>query len=298
MSHTSKLRLVGVLLALGLLCAVALGFMQVGQSPGVTGGNSSAGLPAGLTFAVPTLTVSTAGSGNGVLGLSGNTSGVATLTAPATAGTNTHPVVSSNAIQLPGTASCTNPDVTFASHTNFGVAGNGTTGVGICTEGVPRFEVSGSSGFSSIFAQNTMGLGWSSSNTFAAGPDTELWRDAPGVVDVGNSTASDTSSKLQAAGFISKGTKFTQDTGCGSIVTSSGGATAGQFTTVGSTSCTTVITFGNTATSAHNWACFAHDLTTSADYNNPHVSSNTTTATIVTGTIVSGDVIEFGCIGY
>jgi len=45
MSHTSKLRLVGFLLALGLLCSVAVGFMQVGQSPGVTGGLSGPSFP-------------------------------------------------------------------------------------------------------------------------------------------------------------------------------------------------------------------------------------------------------------
>lgn len=103
---------------------------------------------------------------------------------------------------------------------------------------------------------------------------------------------------LQAGYWKSTGTKYTQDTGCGTIATSSGGATAGKFTTVGSTSCTTVITFGNSATATNGWACFAHDLTTSADFINPHTSSSTTTLTIVTGTIVSGDVIEFGCIGY
>ncbi len=36
---------------------------------------SGGGLPAGLTFVAPTLTVSTAGSGNGQMALSGNTSG-------------------------------------------------------------------------------------------------------------------------------------------------------------------------------------------------------------------------------
>lgn len=59
------------------------------------------GLPTGLTFSAPTLTVSTAGSGNGVLALSGNTSGTATFTAPAIAGTTTNRVVSSNNFQAP-----------------------------------------------------------------------------------------------------------------------------------------------------------------------------------------------------
>jgi hypothetical protein len=103
---------------------------------------------------------------------------------------------------------------------------------------------------------------------------------------------------LQAAYWKSTGTKYTQDTGCGTIATSSGGATAGKFTTVGSTSCTTVITFGNSATATNGWACYAHDVTTAADFINPHITASTTQATIVTGTIVSGDVIEFACVGY
>lgn len=129
-----------------------------------------------------------------------------------------------------------------------------------------------------------------------AGSDTCISRDSAGVMEVG-STAADTTGKLKAAAFISVGTKFTTNAGC-SEVTTVGGATAGKITTVGSTGCTTIVTMGNSATAPNGWACYAHDLTTSADYNNPHVSSTATTATIVTGTIVSGDVIEFGCIGY
>lgn len=103
---------------------------------------------------------------------------------------------------------------------------------------------------------------------------------------------------IQAGYWKSTGTKFSTDTGCGTIVTSHGGATAGDLTTVGSTSCTVVITFGNSATAATSWACFAHDITTAADYNNPRVTNTTTTASIITGTIVSGDVIQFACVGY
>jgi hypothetical protein len=59
----------------------------------ITGGG---GLPAGLTYVAPTFTVSTAGSGNGALALSGTTSGTATCTAPAVAGTITNGVVCTN----------------------------------------------------------------------------------------------------------------------------------------------------------------------------------------------------------
>lgn len=128
--------------------------------------------------------------------------------------------------------------------------------------------------------------------------DTGLSRDAATVIDVGNGTPGDTSGKLKAAAYISVGTKFTTNNGCGETTNLVGGASAGTIHTSGSTSCTTVVTMGNTATAPNGWACFAHDLTTSADYNNPHVSSSATTATILSGTIVSGDIIEFGCVGY
>lgn len=77
-----------------------------------------------------------------------------------------------------------------------------------------------------------------------------------------------------------------------------GGATGGTFT-VGSTSCTEVITMGDALTAVNGWSCTTVDITTLADVTNPHqTTSTTTTATIVTGTVVSGDKIQFSCIGY
>lgn len=71
------------------------------QMQGQLGNAASGGLPTGLTFVSPTFTISSATNGNGVLGLAGNTSGVATITAPAVAGTSGNPFVFSNAIQVP-----------------------------------------------------------------------------------------------------------------------------------------------------------------------------------------------------
>jgi hypothetical protein len=75
-------------------------FILSGQQS--TGGGGGSSLPGGLYFTPPTLTISTIGAGNGALALSGNTSGAATFTAPAVAGTPTNPVVSSNVIGVPG----------------------------------------------------------------------------------------------------------------------------------------------------------------------------------------------------
>lgn len=88
------------------------------------------GLPAGLTFAVPTFTVSSAGNGNGVLALSGTTSGTATFTAPAVAGTATNPVLVSNSLQLAsGTVYNWNADTGLSRTAAASAAlGNGTAG--------------------------------------------------------------------------------------------------------------------------------------------------------------------------
>lgn len=136
----------------------------------------------------------------------------------------------------------------------------------------------------------------SSSTSSTGGADTAISRIAADVMGFGNGGQGDTSGRVKAAAYMSLGATFTSNAGC-SETTLVGGATAGKFTAV-STSCTVIITFGNTSTAPNGWSCWAHDLTTSADYNNPHTSSTTTTLTIVTGTIVSSDVIEFGCVGY
>jgi hypothetical protein len=140
---------------------------------------------------------------------------------------------------------------------------------------------------------------WSSSGTspFPNGnTDTRICRPSAGVVEIGTTNAN-SNGVLEAASYISEGTKFTTNNGCTDSATA-GGATAGTFT-VGSTSCTEVVTMGNSATAPNGWSCTVVDITTLADVTNPHqTTSNATTATFVTGTVVSGDKIQFSCIGY
>jgi hypothetical protein len=66
------------------------------------GGQVAKTVTAFTTNGTTTMTVGVAAGGNGVLALAGNTSGTATFTAPAVAGTTTNAVVSSNVIQAPG----------------------------------------------------------------------------------------------------------------------------------------------------------------------------------------------------
>lgn len=116
-----------------------------------------------------------------------------------------------------------------------------------------------------------------------------------GLLDVGgNTTAGNSTGKLKAAGYISGGTKFTTDTGCGTPTSLVGGATAGTFV-ANATSCTVVITMGDTATAPTGWACTVSDRTTGNLFR--QTASSATTAT-VSGTAISSDVISFSCTGY
>lgn len=77
---------------------------------------------------VPQVNIGAVGTA-GVLGLVGVTSGTATLSAPAAAGTTTNPVVSSNGMQFPNGASTT-PTVTFAGcSATCGFSETGGTGI-------------------------------------------------------------------------------------------------------------------------------------------------------------------------
>lgn len=75
-----------------------------------------------------------------------------------------------------------------------------------------------------------------------------------------------------------------------------GGITAGSFHSGVSGTCTATITIGATQTAPHGWACHANDLTTPADV----ISQTATAAGTATfsGTTVSGDVVNFYCVGY
>lgn len=98
----------------------------------------------------------------------------------------------------------------------------------------------------------------------------------------------------QFAGVVSSVSTFTAS-GCSnsSLV---GGATAGKYASGTTGTCTVVVTMGNSAASINGWACAANDLTTLAD-TIKQTATTTTTATL-SGTTVSGDVVNFHCIGY
>lgn len=233
--------------------------------------------------------------GNGVA--AGNFSSLSLGTNPATTGTLNLP----NAGKIMGRNAANSGDYNvIQSDASDGIdvgqgGGAGTTYVslqaGKSTGGAVSLQVGGS---------NQHEVYTDSTSAFCESSDTCFWRDSTAGAqnfDFGSGTPYSTLGKLRAAGFLSLGTTFTTNAGC-SETSLTGGATAGTFL-VGSTSCTTIITMGNTATAPHGWSCWAHDLTTSADYYDPRISpTSATTVTVVTGTVVSGDKIEWGCLGY
>ena len=98
---------------------------------------------------------------------------------------------------------------------------------------------------------------------------------------------------LPQGGTADEGTTFGAS-GC-SISAHSGGAATGQYTSGTSGTCTVSITPGSTA--PHGWSCDAHDITTPADVQG-QTAASTTTIPVISGTTVSGDVVNFKCVAY
>jgi hypothetical protein len=89
---------------------------------------------------------------------------------------------------------------------------------------------------------------------------------------------------------------LTFSTGCGTVISKAGGATAGTFTLgTFATSCTITITFPSAA--PNGWFCTFNDLTTPADIPK-QASTSTTTCVTTAGTQVTGDTILFNAVGY
>jgi hypothetical protein len=261
--------------------------------PSVPGSISSTG----LTYSSPTLTVSTAGGGSGVLALSGTTSGTATITAPAVAGTSTNPIAFGNVLQAPNGASTTS---------SYGFSADQTMGISYATQNGGTLALMNGSqsnyGISKSFGiqiANIWPIMWvSTGNQLTGTIDTNINRGAAGVVCAGiTNGAPDCTGTFGAASFQSRGTTFTSSGGLGDT-TLVGGATAGKFTTVTVTSGSTVITMGNSATAPHGWHCNASDITHPADII-VGTSASVTTATLTVATaITAGDILEFSCVGY
>lgn len=261
------------------------GFAYTTGAGGSGSGGTNASGGAGGNFAI-TLGGGGAKSGSGTAGVGGAITilpvgGANALTIQAS-GTNNPQILGYNS------DSPSNPTYSWTGNSNTGIFLAASGVIGFSSGGVYRGRFA-TVGFE---ASGTLGFGFSDNSSFN---DTFMTRISAGNVAFGSSTSGDTSSKVQAAGYISKGTTFTTNAGC-SETSLTGGATAGSVASGTSGTCTFVVTMGNTATAAHGWACSVWDLTTTTD-SLKETATNGTTVTF-SGVTVSGDVINFGCIGY
>src|SRR5882762_2231228 len=145
--------------------------------------------PTTLIWSPNTLTLGSAGGGNAVLALPGNTSGQVTLTAPAVAGTNTNGLALSNVLVVPLPAA--GPSYSVSGQTAQGFGDDGT----IWGPGAPTVWVGANARglvvFNGITIPTVGSLGWATSNINGnASIDTKLSRSAVGTVSFDTSTTS------------------------------------------------------------------------------------------------------------
>lgn len=165
-------------------------------------GNAS-GLPTGLTFVSPTFTISSAGNGNAVLALSGNTSGTATLTAPAVAGTSTNGITASNVLLAPDGA-VTAPAYSFGAAATTGFF-RGAALISTAIAGGNEFVIAGSI----ARLKSASVLGWSSGDPAVAATVTGFSSPVGGLVIVGNGSVNDKSALIQSGMSVFVASNFT-----------------------------------------------------------------------------------------
>jgi hypothetical protein len=219
-----------------------------------SGTNTTAAMVVGTgasLASVPQFNIGAVGTA-GVLGLVGSTSGTATITAPAVAGTNTNPIVFSNAVQM----ATANPALIFNAEAFYpsaaGVISWDTTGT---TDGGSLY----SSGVRVVAAA---GYDWSSTTSAIGTPDTGFGRLSAGVVSV------DTGSIGNALGSLTGATL----TGKTALTAGVVGTTAGLLNLSGSTSGTATLTAPAVAGTTSNAV----------------VSSNNLSAPVLVSTVATG----------
>lgn len=179
------------------------------------------------------------GGAAGLLNFLGSTSGTATLTAPAIAGTVTNPFVSSNVIQGPAGGTAAAP--TFQLGTlNTGLFGTNTIGFALSGAEWMRLQTN------ELALSGSQPVGW---GTTVGAMDTALSRCAAGYTCVGTGAAASTAAYIKTAHTVSLSADWT--CGTGGTVSSCVAATI-----VGSTA--TPLTF-TLPLSAANWS-FECDL--------------------------------------
>jgi hypothetical protein len=255
--------------ALGTLLLTELAFSNGGSATPDSGisrlaagsiaiGNGTAGDFSGSLKLTTLTAVGGVSSGSvgtaGVLTLVGSTSGSATFTAPAVAGTVTNPVLVSNSLQLAtGNVLNWNADTGISRISGAIIAvGNGTAGdisgniraqkIYLYSAGASQYQ------FEIDASANRFGLGVSTNITWSAGDatgtaDTNLSRISPGIIGVGTGVQGNSGGTALAAvyGWGATTSATSADTGISRLGAASlaiGNGTAGDFS--GTLKCATV----------------------------------------------------------
>jgi hypothetical protein len=130
---------------------------------------------------------------NGILGLKGKTSGTATFTAPAVAGTNTNPIVLSNAIAVPGGAATT-PSIANTASLTTGIFFGGGNSIGLSSAGTTYLG----SLATQAGCKNTIPFGFAAGDPTSVALRTTISEASSGVLAIGTSqTVGDTTGNLQ-----------------------------------------------------------------------------------------------------
>lgn len=184
---------------------------------------------------------------SGVLGLNGSTSGKATITAPAIAGTTTNAIASSNVISVPAGAAATT-SVQLAGTPGTGMYFSGTGTIVFSSSTADNMASNPSTG---LLLPSANWVGWSANSTIGTGtsPDSTIARSAAKVFKFG-AAGNSTGTVITAA--------YNTDTNCAAVgtaanpsVASCTAASAGSFScaTNASTGTCTVNTTAVTANS-------------------------------------------------
>ena len=242
-------------LALALAFAPTLAFAQAasmsdGAVPGGSSGQiqyNSAGAFAGTAFA----TLSTANSGTLTLG---------------------------NGTQATGLIQLGN---TFQS----GITISGVTAViTSISSGLNKSQMDGAG----LHIASNLNVDWNNGTNLASGgPDTNLSRDAAGVVDAGTGAAGSSAGAIKASAYLPGGAAPTLSGTC-TTSTQLGGQTSGSFRATCSSQ-TVIMTFARAA--PNGWNCQTQDETTPADTlkQTAHAASTCT----LTGTTAASDNVVF-----
>lgn len=252
--------------------------------------------PNGGTNPVLRLVNSTTSQVNGLSitgSATGNSPTISAIGGDTNIGITLTPKAAASVIVPKGTA--TNPGIVFVAATNSGLMYDPSTFVGLAQSGVFR----AGAGSSSWSVAGT--FGFINGTDWNSGPDTNISRNAAGIVQVGTTAANasgtllaanlNAGTSLQFGGTVSYSAGTPSIAGNATLNTGSKDS-AGKITSTGTGASTAVITFSITFTRAPS--CFVTNETTS---NLARPSSSTTTLTI-NATVVTGDSLSYICLGY